>query len=159
MTYKCSIGNSLQGRDTNYRFLQCLSVNVSTVPTFYVLFCYSDTSLQQHNLSGPFDSAITKFNCNIWRVINWVTNKSTKNSCQILLFSDFYKTSTTWEFYFYLVMGLNKNRGFWLETKICYYSDVNKVKISPLQAMKVHGECGCKGSHIHSHGTRKRQDG
>ena len=49
--------------DTNYWFLECLSVNVSTVPTLYVLFCYSDTSLQQHNLPGPFDSAIIKFNC------------------------------------------------------------------------------------------------
>ena len=25
-----------------------------------------------------------------------------------------------------------------------------KVKVSPLQAMKAHGGCGCKGPHIHS---------
>ena len=31
-----------------------------------------------------------------------------------------------------------------------------KVKVSPLQAMKAHGVCGCKGPHIHSHGTRMR---
>ena len=31
-----------------------------------------------------------------------------------------------------------------------------KVKVFPLQAMKAHGGCGCKGQHIHSHGTRKR---
>ena len=31
-----------------------------------------------------------------------------------------------------------------------------KVKVSPLQAMEAHGGCGCKGPHIHSHGTRKR---
>ena len=31
-----------------------------------------------------------------------------------------------------------------------------KVKVSPLQAMKAHGGCGCKGPHIHRHGTRKR---
>ena len=30
------------------------------------------------------------------------------------------------------------------------------VKLSPLQAMKAHGGCGCKGAHIHSHVTRKR---
>ena len=29
------------------------------------------------------------------------------------------------------------------------------VKASPLQAMEAHGECGCKGPHIHSNGTRK----
>ena len=29
-------------------------------------------------------------------------------------------------------------------------------KVSPLQAMKAHGRCGCKGPHIHSHGTRMR---
>ena len=34
-----------------------------------------------------------------------------------------------------------------------------KVKVSPLQAMKAHGECGCKGPHIHSHGTSKRWGG
>ena len=33
---------------------------------------------------------------------------------------------------------------------------VGKVKVFPLQAMKAHGGCGCKGPHIHSHGTRKR---
>ena len=31
-----------------------------------------------------------------------------------------------------------------------------KVKVSPLQAMKAHGGCGCKGPHLHNHGTRKR---
>ena len=31
-----------------------------------------------------------------------------------------------------------------------------KGKVSPLQAMKAHGVCGCKGPHIHSHGTRMR---
>ena len=31
-----------------------------------------------------------------------------------------------------------------------------KVKIPPLQAMKAQGGCGCKGPHIHSHGTMKR---
>ena len=31
-----------------------------------------------------------------------------------------------------------------------------KVKVSPLQAMNAHGGCGCKGPHIHSHGTRMR---
>ena len=31
-----------------------------------------------------------------------------------------------------------------------------KVKVSPLQAMEAHGGCGCKGPHIHSHGTRMR---
>ena len=31
-----------------------------------------------------------------------------------------------------------------------------KVKVSPLQAMKAHRGCGCKGPHIHSHGTRLR---
>ena len=31
-----------------------------------------------------------------------------------------------------------------------------KVKVSPLQAMKAHGECGYKGPHIHSQGTRMR---
>ena len=30
-----------------------------------------------------------------------------------------------------------------------------KVKVSPVQAMEAHGGCGCKGPHIHSHGTRK----
>ena len=29
-----------------------------------------------------------------------------------------------------------------------------KVKVSPLQAMKSHRGCGCKGPHIHSHSTR-----
>ena len=31
-----------------------------------------------------------------------------------------------------------------------------KVQVSPLQAMKAHEGCGCKGPRIHSHGTRKR---
>ena len=31
-----------------------------------------------------------------------------------------------------------------------------KPNVSPLQVMKVHGRCGCKGPHINSHGTRKR---
>ena len=43
----------------------------------------------------------------------------------------------------------------WNETK----SIRCKVKVSPLQTMKVHRGCGCKGPHIHSHSTRKRQDG
>ena len=34
-----------------------------------------------------------------------------------------------------------------------------KGKVSPLQAMKAHGGCGCKGPHIHSHGTRKMYGG
>ena len=34
-----------------------------------------------------------------------------------------------------------------------------KVNLSPLQAMEAHGGCGCKGPHIHSHGTRMRLDG
>ena len=29
-------------------------------------------------------------------------------------------------------------------------------KVSPLQTMKAHGVCGCKGPHIHSHGIRTR---
>ena len=33
---------------------------------------------------------------------------------------------------------------------------VKMVKVSSLKAMKAHGGCGCKGPHIHSHGTRKR---
>ena len=39
-----------------------------------------------------------------------------------------------------------------LESKL----ESKKVKVSPLQVMKAHGGCGCKGPHIHSHGTRKR---
>ena len=30
-----------------------------------------------------------------------------------------------------------------------------KVKVSPLQGMKAHEGCGCKGPHIHNHGTRR----
>ena len=30
-----------------------------------------------------------------------------------------------------------------------------KLKVSPLQAMKAHGGCACKDPHIHSHSTRK----
>ena len=33
---------------------------------------------------------------------------------------------------------------------------VIKVKVSPLQAMKADGGCGCTGPHIHSHGTSKK---
>ena len=33
---------------------------------------------------------------------------------------------------------------------------LSKGKGIPLQAMKAHGGCECKGPHIHSHGTRKR---
>ena len=33
------------------------------------------------------------------------------------------------------------------------------IKVSPLQAMKAHRGCGHKGPHIHSNGTRMRQDG
>ena len=40
-----------------------------------------------------------------------------------------------------------------------YYIILKKVKVSPLQAKKAHVGCGCKGPHIHSHGTRMRQDG
>ena len=29
------------------------------------------------------------------------------------------------------------------------------VKISPLQSMKAHGGCGCKGPHTHNHCTRR----
>ena len=45
-----------------------------------------------------------------------------------------------------------------LETTVLLTQFCNaiKVKVSPLQAMKAHGGCGCKGPHIHSHGTRKR---
>ena len=32
----------------------------------------------------------------------------------------------------------------------------SKVKVSPLQAMKAHEGCECKGPHIHSHGSKKR---
>ena len=39
-----------------------------------------------------------------------------------------------------------------------YYKNV-MVKVSPLQATKAHGRCGCKGLHIHSHGIRMRQNG
>ena len=43
------------------------------------------------------------------------------------------------------------------------FKDINHIllliKVSPLQAMKAHGGCGCKGPHIHSHSTRKRQGG
>ena len=31
--------------------------------------------------------------------------------------------------------------------------------MSPLQAIRAHGGCGCKDPHIHSHGNRKRQGG
>ena len=34
--------------------------------------------------------------------------------------------------------------------------NILEVKVSPLQAMKAHVGCGCKGLYIHSHGTRKR---
>ena len=30
-----------------------------------------------------------------------------------------------------------------------------KIKISPLQTMKAHGGCECKGPYIRNHGTRK----
>ena len=38
------------------------------------------------------------------------------------------------------------------------YSSPNiiKAKVSPLEAMKAHVECECKGPHIHNHGTRMR---
>ena len=38
-------------------------------------------------------------------------------------------------------------------------SKCSNKKVSPLQAMKAHGDCGCKGPHIHNHGTRMRLDG
>ena len=34
-----------------------------------------------------------------------------------------------------------------------------KAKGTPLQTMKAHGGCECKGPHIHSHGTRRRKGG
>ena len=42
-----------------------------------------------------------------------------------------------------------------LRLKTGVYIYIYKVKVSQLQAMKAHGGCGCKGPHIHSHGTRK----
>ena len=45
------------------------------------------------------------------------------------------------------------DRGFY---EFRFYITLKYVKVSPLQAMKAHAGCGCKGSHIHSHGTRKR---
>ena len=38
----------------------------------------------------------------------------------------------------------------------CLSYECSKVKVSPLQAMKAHGGCRCKGPHIQSHGTRMR---
>ena len=58
----------------------------------------------------------------------------------------------------FAVKDLPLGRTLWSRwmVNIAIFSYYKKVKVSSWQAMKTHGGCGCKGSHIHSHGTWMR---
>ena len=80
-----------------------------------------------------------KFESNGWLVLN---------NIYFLIFSTFWKTRIFFQFYCRFTKWWRISRK--ITQSIIF--NVDKGKVIPLQ---VHVRCGCKGTHIHSHGTKE----